>query len=84
MKKTRGIILRDARARLGRLARAMKRACPARGYDRRGLEIQVADIDNAGSFSADYVEIDIKTARRLLPELRRIIGEELHKIEGRR
>lgn len=49
------------------------------GYDRKGLEIQVAHIDAGGSGSSSNtdIELDLVTARLVLPIVRGIVEQEL-------
>jgi len=63
---------------MSQIAKDLRREKPENsGYARRVLEIQVADVEAGGGSSNGGIEIDVITARKLMPVIRDFIKAEL-------
>lgn len=68
--------LRDIR----QLTQACNLRKPDDGYDRLGLEVSVGSICSDGSTAHAHLELDLVTAKLLMPMIKRLIVDELNKI----
>lgn len=85
-KNGRADLLNKALRNMRQINRDLKREEPENRFAiYRALEIQVADIEGpSGSTSNGGIEIDVLTARRLMPFIRDFIKAELMALEARR